>query len=311
MAKLTKAEIGRMARALWKQQETPRAALKPIRNAGAAEKLATEWLRSTGFDFKKAQILQKQQRAEWDRMAPRAAAGAARRWAGPIRRMQKSATAWGANMMATSAAAPPTNSSFFLAQPINILASDPGILRESHIESGKSFVKFLVDRKSSDVDTISFIFGFHNAAATPFLFDFDTLLNASGHLRMGVGSGFFNGGVVTVDAKLDVLTATQVSDSQNVTALGAISDGPPFFGGSSNENTVALTRFLTAPGIVVESDEIAVLFVSLVVKYDLDDAHVVADFAAGNFRVLCPVVLVARRPLPMKASGLIATGVTI
>jgi hypothetical protein len=311
MSKLTKAEVGRIVRAFWKTQEVPEDSPKPRRSARPAQKLATDWLRSTGFDLKKAETLQKQQRADFDRMAPKAAAAAARRWAGHIKRTQRSAAAWGASMMATSAAAPPSDSSFFLAQPINILASDPGMLKESHIEPGNSFAKMFIDRRSSDVDTLSFIFGFHNGAATPFIFDFDTLLNASGHLRMSAGAGFINSGDVFLDAKLDVLTSSQISDSRNVVSLGSISDGPPFFGGETTERTFALTRFLTAPGIVVESDQIAILLVSLVVKYDLDDAHVVADLNTGNFRVLCPVVLAARRPLPAKASNLVAAGLTI
>jgi len=73
---------------------------------------------------------------------------------------------------------------------------------------------------------------------------------------------------------------------------------------------VSLTRFLTAPGIVMQSDEIAVLLVSMVVNYDLDDTHLVADFNAGNFRALCPVVFVSRKALPLKAAGLAGPGVT-
>jgi hypothetical protein len=128
---------------------------------------------------------------------------------------------------------------------------------------------------------------------------------------VSAGAGFLNSGDVIVDAKLDVLTASPITDTQNVAVVGAIGDGPPFFGGDTSERTIALTRFLTAPGVLVETDSIAILIVSLVVKTDLDDARGVADFNAGNFRVLCPVVLIARRPLPAKASGLIATGLTI
>jgi hypothetical protein len=211
--------------------------------------------------------------------------------------------------MSASVGAPPSDS-FFLAKPISILASDQGILKDSHIESGNSFAKVLVDRKNSDVVTLSFIFGFRNGGATAFLFDFDTLLNVSGHLRLSAGAGFINSGVVSVDAKLDVLTSSQITDTQNVATLGVISDGPPFFGGETNERTFALTRFLTAPGVVLESDDIAVLLVSMVVKYDLDDTHLVADFNAGNFRALCPVVFIARRALPLKASGVISGAVT-
>jgi hypothetical protein len=275
------------------------------------EKLVTDWLRSTGLDVKKLQRLHQEQRVEWGRAAPKVAADAAKRWAGHVRQQQAAATAWATNMMTATTGAPPSDGSFFIAKPINILASDPQTLKERHIEPGNSFARILVNRKSSDVDTLSFIFGFHNAAATPFLFDFDTLLNVSGHLGLSVGAGFINAGVVTIDAKLDVLTSSQITDTQNVTGLADMSDGPPFFGGDSQERTFALTRFLTAPGIVLDSDEIAVLLVSLVVKYDLDDAHLVADFNTGNFRVLCPVVLVARHPLPQKASGLLAGAVTI
>ena len=291
-----------MVRAFWKKQEIPTDVRKPLRSARATEKLATDWLRSTGFDFKKAQKLQKERHAEWDRIARKAAADAAKRWAGPIKRTQASAAAWATNIMATSVGAP-SSDSFFIAKPISILASDQKILKDSHIESGNSFAKILVDRTSSDVDTVSFIFGFRNGGSSAFLFDFDTLLNVSGHLRVRAGAGFLNAGAVSVDAKLDVLTASQITDTQNVATLGSISDGPPFFGGETNERTFALTRFLTAPGIVLESDDIAVLLVSLVVKSDLDDSHLVADFNAGNFRALCPVVFVARRALPLKAAG--------
>ena len=310
MAKLTKAKVEQVARAFLKNQEVPKDVRKPLHSARAAEKLATHWLRSTGFDVKKEQALQKQLRAERDRSAVKAAAHAAKRWAGHTKRMQASAAAWASNMMTTAVGAPPSRS-FFIGQPISILASDPKILRDTHIESGNSFAKIRIDRKSSNVDTLSFLFGFVNTAAAPLLFDFDTLLNTSGHLSLSVGAGFANGGEVTVDAKLDVLASSQITDLRNVTTLAAIGDGPPFFGGASNDRTFALTRFLTAPGIVLEANEIAILVVSLAVKSDLDDTRVVADFSAGNFRVLCPVILGAVRALPMKASGFIAASASV
>lgn len=310
MSKLTKTEVQRVVRAIWRSQEVPKEVRTPLQSARDVEKLATNWLRSTGFDVRKANKLQGRHRAEWDRLAPKAGSVAARRWAGHIRRTQASATAWATDIMASAGGAPPGNS-FFVDTPISILASDPGSLKDSRIKAGKSFAKVLGDRKSSNVDTYSFIFRFRNTAATPFLFTFDTLLNVSGHLRMSVGAGLLNSGELTVDAKLDVVTANQVSDTQNVATLAAVGDGPPFFGGATNARSLSLTRFLTAPGIVLEGDAQAVVVVSLVLKYDLDDAHVVADFNTGAFRVLCPVVLVARSALPLKASGLSAAGVAV
>lgn len=303
MTKLSKTVVERLVREYWKKQATPKQAKLILPSARAEQKLATDWLRSTGFDFKKLKALRAQQRAELKRLAPKAAADAARRWAGPARRAQASASAWAANMMVTAGGSPATNS-FFIATPISILASDPKILKTSHVEQGNSFAKVLVSRSSSDVDTVSFIFAFRNPAATAALFNFDTLLNVSGHMQIHADAGFINAGVVTVDAKLDVLTATQVTDTQNVTTLAVIGDGAPFFGGESNSRTLALTRFLTAPGIVVQSDEIVVLLVSLVVSSDLDDSQTTADFNSGDFRVFCPVLFVAGSPLPMKAASL-------
>lgn len=310
MSKLTKKEAERAARALWKSQKVPKQVRKSLQSVREVEKHATDWLRSTGFDLAKAMRLQAKRRAEWDRLAPKAAADAARSWAVATKRTQASAKAWGGRMVAAGGGAPPSGS-FFVDTPVAIVASDPKSLKDSRIVRGNSFAKVLGDRKSSSVDTYSFIFGFHNGATTPFLFTFDTLLNVSGHLQMHVGAGIGNGGVVTVDAKLDVFAGNQVTDTQNVATIAAIGDGPPFFGGESNERTVSLTRFLTAPGIVVDPDSLAVLLVSMVVTYDLDDTHVVADFNAGNFRVLCPVVLVSRSALPLKASGLNVLGATV
>jgi hypothetical protein len=146
---------------------------KPLHSARAAEKLATHWLRSTGFDVKKEQALQKQLRAERDRSAVKAAAHAAKRWAGHTSGRRPRRPPGPPNLMATAVGAPPSRS-FFIGQPISILASDPQILRDTHIESGNSFAKIRIDRKSSNVDTLSFLFGFVNAAAAPLLFDFDT-----------------------------------------------------------------------------------------------------------------------------------------
>lgn len=311
MSKLTKAEAERIARAFWKAEKTPAIGRPAPRRAPLAEKLATEWLQRTGFDLKRARRLHEQHRAEWDRQAPKAAARAARSWAGQIRRTQRSATAWATEAIALGGGAPPS-ASFFVDTPVGFFASDPKSLTDSHIEAGKSFAKVLVDRRRGNVDTYSFIFGFHNGAATPFLFNFDTLLNVSGHVGMSVGGGFFNGGELVAEARLDVLAGNQISDTQGIAFVGAISDGPPFFGGSSNERTLSLTRFLTVPGVVLQPDSLAVLLVSLVLRSDLDDAHVVADFSTGNFRALCPVVFVSRSPLPLKASGLTATaGLTL
>jgi hypothetical protein len=128
---------------------------------------------------------------------------------------------------------------------------------------------------------------------------------------MSVGAGIANSGVLTVDAKLDVLTATQATDTRNVAGIGTLSDGPPFFGGESDEETFSLTRFLTARGIVIDGDSLAVLLVSLVIESDLDDTRVVADFNTGGFRILCPVVFAARRALPLKASSPLAAGVSL
>lgn len=297
MVRLTKGEVERVVRAFWKKQATPRDARKPLPSGRAAEKFATTWLRSAGFDFKKAETLQAQHRAEWDRNARRAAADAARRWAGPVKRMQASAAAWANSLMTTSFGSPASQPSF-IGEPISIVASNPGILKASHIESGNSFAKILVDQTSSDVDTLTFAFEFRNGASRPFVFDFDTLLNASGHLRIRSGAGFHNSGGLIIDAKLDVLTPSPVSDVRNVTALAVLSGYAPFFTSATNERTIAQTRFLTAPGIVLESKQTIVLQVSLVLNYDLVDARVTADLSTGNFRVLCPVVLVARRALP-------------
>ncbi|MFN8580841.1 MAG: hypothetical protein U0163_07700 [Gemmatimonadaceae bacterium] len=310
MSELTKAAMERMVRALWKTQATPtREGRKPLPSELAAKKLSDEWLRKSGFDLKTLGKLQKQHAAEWVKAAPKAAAAEAKRWSAHVGQMQASAKAWAANVMTSSAAAP-TGDAFFVAKPVSILVSDPKITKETHIESGNSFAKVVVDRKDDSTDTISFLFAFRNPGATAALFDFDTLLNVGAHLKMKVGAGLLNAGRIFLDAKLDVLTASQISDVQNVAGLGVLGDPPPFFGGESDETTVSLTRFLTVPGIVVESDEIAVLVVSLVVRTDLEDAHAIADLNSGNFRVLCPVVFVSRRPLPMKASGVLAAGET-
>ena len=81
MSKLTKAELERMVRAFWKRQEAPKEVRTPLQSARAVEKLATDWLHSSGFDLKKARKLQARGRAEWDRAAPKAASGACR-WLG-------------------------------------------------------------------------------------------------------------------------------------------------------------------------------------------------------------------------------------
>lgn len=308
MTKLNRAEVERLVRAYWKTQAEPRDVRTALPSARALGKLGTDWLRSTGFDLRKARALREQHHAEWDRSARRAAAAAARRWAANTRRTQAAAAAWAGNMMATAAGAPADNA-FFLAKPISIVASDPKTLKDTHFEKGNSFAKVLVDRESSDVDTVSFIFGFRNAGASTFRFDFDTLLNVSGHVRVRAGAGFANVTEAIVDAKLDVLTISQVTDVRNVATVPVISDGPPFFLGETNERTFSQTRFLTAPGIAVESDDIAVLLVSLVVKSSIDDGRVVADFNAGSFRVQCPAVFIARQALPLKLGGVIPAGV--
>ena len=297
MERLTKARAEQVVRAFWKQQAEPRNVRTPFRSARAADKLAADWLRSTGVDVKKQQALEERYRADRERGAAKAAAHAAKRWAGHTRRMQASATSWATNMMATSFGTPQSRS-FFIAQPISILASDPKMLRETHIESGKSFAKLRVDRRKSTVDTLSFIFGFVNPFPVPLLFDFDTLLNVSGRLDLSVGFGFVHASEVIVDAKLDVLASSQITDVRNVTSLAVIGDGPPFFTGNSNDRTFSQTRFLTAPGVVLDGNGIAFLVVSMVVQSDLEDGHLIADFNAGDFRVLAPVVLIAARALP-------------
>ncbi|MFN8570808.1 MAG: hypothetical protein U0132_02050 [Gemmatimonadaceae bacterium] len=304
MSKLTKAEVERMVRAFWKQQEEPKAVQKPLQSTRALEKLGTDWLKSSGFDMNKAKALRAQRNAEWERMTPKASADAAKRWSAHVKQQHAAAAAWATNVAAPPVAGP-SGDSFFLAKPISILASDQSMLKQINIEPENSFAKAVVDRKSGNVDTFSFIFGFRNGATTPFLFDFDTLLNISGNLRMNAGAALIgNGGVVVVDAKLDVLTATQATDTQNVAFLRVLSDGPPFFGGETGEKTFALTRFLTAPGIFLDADDIVVLIVSMVVSSGLDGTHLVADFNTGNFRALCPAVLIARRAPPMKISGI-------
>lgn len=310
MARLKTTDIERMVRAFWKQDAAPREPRAARRGDPAAIRVASDWLRATGFDTRKAARLQARRRAAFEQDAPKVAAAAARRWSGQIRRTEAAATAWAGNATAVAGGAPP-GSSFFLDRPVSILASDSRTLTESRILAGKSFARLLVDRRSSTVDTLSFIFGFRNAAATPFLFDFDTLLNISGHLRMSVGAGFVNSGALTLEAKLDVLTATQVTDTRHVITVATISDGPPFFGGESTERSFSQSRFLTARGIMLDGDSLAVLLVSLVLRTDLDDARAVADLSSGGFRVLCPVVFAARRALPLKAGSPFAAGVSL
>src|SRR5262245_7553286 len=133
MEKLTKARAEQVVRAFWKQQAEPKDVRTRFRSARVAEKLAADWLRSTGLDVKKEQALRKRYGADWDRGTAEAAAYAAKRWAGHTKRMQASAIAWATNLMAIPGG-PPQSRSFFISQPLSILASDSKIVRDTHIE---------------------------------------------------------------------------------------------------------------------------------------------------------------------------------
>jgi len=63
---MTRAVIERIVREHWNLQQVPKAGRKPLPSERAAEKLAADWLHSIGIDFKAAEAIQKQHRAEWE-----------------------------------------------------------------------------------------------------------------------------------------------------------------------------------------------------------------------------------------------------
>jgi hypothetical protein len=301
---MTRAVIERIVRDHWNLQQVPKAGRKPLPSERAAEKLAADWLHSIGFDFKAAEAIQKQHRAEWETNLPKLQADAAKRAAGKIKAIDAGLSSQLESLSFANAF--PANS-VILDRPNAIIASDNNFLKESHIERLKSFAKIRVERDFTSIDKLSFVFVFTNPLATPLFCDFQTVLRAHGTLAVRQHGHLVGlGGRATVDvfAKLEVASLPAALTSIQLAELFLAFTEPPLWWIDHTEgpNTFFGVAPLNATGVFIRGSETVIVLVSLEVDSEFD-GHMVADMNSGNFSVHCHHLLVElRQPFPRVAN---------
>jgi len=312
MLKMSRATIERLVRAHWNTQQVVKAERKSLPSERAAEKLAADWLHSTGFDFKAAEAIQKQHRAEWDKNLPKLQADAAKRAAGKIKAIDAALSSQLESLRFANAF--PANS-VILDRPNAIIASDNRILKESHIERLKSFAKIRVERDVTSIDTLSFVYVFTNPLATPLFCDFQTVMRAHGSLAVRQHGHLVGlGGQATVDvfAKLEVASLPAALTSIKIADLFLAFTQPPLWWIDHTEGPNTFFGFapLNATGVFVRGAETVIVLVSLEVDADFD-GHMVADMNSGDFSVHCHHLIVElKQPFP-RVSNLGDTVLTI
>lgn len=297
---MTKAEIGRIVREHWKKQEAPRTVRTVLPAERAAEKLAGDWLRATGFDLKAAEAIQRQHRAEWEKGLPKLQADAAKRAA---RRIKAADAEFNARVGTSQPASAFPSTAVILDRPNAIIASDPGFVEESHIERLKSFARIRVDRTAGTVDTLSFVFLFQNQFSTALRCDAQSVLRAHGSLTVrqhGHVLGLGGSASVRVMAKMAAVTFPSASSSQELANMFFAFTRPPIWWVDHTEGPTAFSGIapLNATGIFVRPSETAIILVSLEVDSDFD-GHMIADMASGSFSVQCHhMILQLTQPFP-------------
>ncbi|MBL9171996.1 MAG: hypothetical protein JNL10_00550 [Verrucomicrobiales bacterium] len=323
MALFTKAEIRRaidQARKHLARKQEPRAPKRePLPSERAAARLAEGWATSSGLDLKALEALRKQHRKELDSAIPKRSADAARRWSKHIRATQAEIAERLENAHATAPAGnffPP--GLLLLDTPIGLISADDSLIQSRRIEAQRSFAKFRVDRRSSGIDQVSFLYLFRNDLSAPFLYNFLAVQSISGHANLWLDGNpsypFSNDfGLVTLDVRVDVVPASLTTESSRVLNMSGVAlNGPSYWENDTKDQTFSQGGFVTANGLVLRPGQTAVIVVSATVKSEIDDGHLVIDLDQGDFGFRSPGVLVVPKRQLFELnipSGLILTPV--
>jgi hypothetical protein len=301
MQKFSKAEIAKAileAKRNQAQLVIPKVTRSPLPSERAAEKLVTSWMEYSGLDTKALYAIQEQHRLEWDRSLPKQQAEASRLWARRIKATQAGIAVQSKGYVAAAGNLFPTF--FTVDTPQAIFASDDGFVQDTHIEPLKSSAKILVDRTATSVDKLSFLFLFKNVFSTPFLYDFFTVITASGHVALRQKGHFSSGsGYAGVNARIEVTPSALPLDSQILAFVVSVADAVPFWWvDHTEERTFSEGTNFIAQNVLLDPSATASILVSITVDSDFD-GRLVADLNTGTFGIQCPLVaVVPRRALP-------------
>ena len=264
----------------------------------ASEKMLSGFLREAGLDLKKFQALQEQRSAELERVVARQKTDALRRASRQKDTLHSSIVAQSTALrdLASRGDFFP-NPSFSLDTPFSIWTTPLQPLADSAAVPFGSWAKF--DFKTSayqGTQKVGFYFYWANPLSDYAVINATTFMSATGHLRTHAPWGLgVNHSWVEVKARFglwfgwpnDVASTSYATAS--LRSIGSYSNtgtGPSIDAISVSAGvTLSKTMFAVPPGNAV------VFEVALAVDYENDKGNIDADFASGDFRIACPVVV--------------------
>jgi hypothetical protein len=270
----------------------------------AGDEFLSEFFRSKGFDEKRFAALRKQHRAELDRVIEQEDADAIRRSARANRAVQAQIKSQTAALKQLRGSKP-----FFpfplvtLDTPFLIWATPrSNIISDSSIEPFNSWAKVRVESSDSEgTHKLSFYYLWDNPSDFFAVINGSTFMGATGRLKASVSGGLsgidptsrFSFVWCSVNFALwSWWQQPPTSTPYTTHSLASVAEDASFWD-KSEAVSVADGFNLDQTHFLVPPQGVVVFEVTLQISYSNGDGKALADFESGDFRVTCPVVVVA------------------
>jgi hypothetical protein len=270
----------------------------------AGEQLFAEFFRKAGFDVEELAALQKQHSTELRRILDQEKADAIKRASrakDTVHSSIKSQTQALQAIAASNAFFP--FPSFNLEKPFLIWATPHSkIISDSTVEPFNSSAKIRIDSTaSSGLDKLSFYFIWDNPSDFFTVINANTFLSATGHLHATA-----TGGLSGIDptSRYSYLGASAnfalwswwlqpPTSTPYVTQQFASLAVSASFWDKSVAASISDGFLLSQNLFIVPPHGVVIFEVTLAVGYSNGHGHIIADFESGDFKVVCPVVVVS------------------
>jgi hypothetical protein len=280
--------------------------LRGIRRAHAKE--VSDLLVKTGLDTQKLQTLQRQLTQEQERLLTRRKAAALKLAAAKGNAFQSTFVEQSSkfrDLAALDEFSP--NPSFTIDKPFLIWTSPLMDLVDSGISAFSSFAKFQIESSAErDARKVGFYFLWVNPFDDFAVIHATTFLSATGFVSAHAPWAFWSDSRIDVEARLAMWagTAPELSSTDYTSEfLGRAGAIGTWSTGSGTDSMFVVGRSnMSKTAFVVAPRQLAIIEVALAVESENDDGNVVADFATGNFGLVCPLVVVSLVNSPGAAS---------
>ena len=190
-----------------------------------------------------------------------------------------------------------------LDRPFTILPTPGVYVHAEQLEPANSWAKITVDSESDAEDELSFYFLWQNPNNTHAVIDVNAYLVLNGFCQAGSEGGYLAGlrySSLDLFARLNLLEwwnqppaspLWQVDQSQHALHISTSTGG--YFDDNATESEDVFRGYdLSYNLLLVPPGGVVVFEVALYVRHASSEGWISADFASGDFEVLCPGVLI-------------------